>query len=145
MPRSEDRTLRDLIDCLGREGAFRLIDALGGQTRRIPKKPPRWLTNAIGKPDAQRLVNKYKDTHLGIPKAVSWKRAQRNRAIQADYDAGVSVHELVTKYDLTQAQIVNILNSPVENLDTYGFANTVPYFPNGDHRTIDMFGGVTAS
>lgn len=142
MPKQDERTLRSLIDALGRDAAFALVNACGGQYRRVPRKPRAWVVAALGPTDAQRFCNHFRDTPMTIPKAEKWKRAERNRRIREDYDRHkLPIHELVTKYDLTAQRIHMILNAPDEPCDDYGFA-TVPYFPNGDDRTIDMFAGM---
>ncbi len=141
MPKEHDRTLRNLIDAIGRDATFRLVNEYGGQYRRVPRKPQAWVIKALGKVDGARFCNQFAELQLTIPKAERWKRAERNRQIRADFDAKMPIHDLVTKYDLTAKQIHSILNEPAEPCDEYGFS-AMPYYPNGDDRTIDLFGAM---
>jgi hypothetical protein len=139
-----DVTLRQIIDCIGVDAAFRLVDGCGGEFHRIPRKPRKWLADVIGKRDAEIFCNRFSEQHMQIPKADRWKRAQRDRMIHRDFDPpnSLTVHQLVRKWGLGEVQIRTILNRPVEACDEYGTPLERPFYPNGDNRTIDMFGAM---
>ncbi len=128
-----------ILAALGKDATMLLVDKCGGQHHRIPKKPPVWLVDAIGRDAAAQLCQLYGDTFLTIPMAKSWKRQERDRDIRADFDSNTfTVHQLVRKYELHESTIRAILN----NVDAPVNA-AVPRFGGLAHRrdpdTVDLF------
>lgn len=127
-----------ILAALGPDATRALVAAHGGQRHRIPKKAPGWLVDSIGREAAEHLCRLYADTHLTVPMAAEWQRAERDNAIRADYDAGASVHQLVTQYKLHESTVRRILNradepSPAARPRIGGLAHL------RDSATIDLF------
>jgi hypothetical protein len=140
MPSSTDTNIDLILAALGKDATMLLVERCGGQHHRIPKKPPVWLVEAIGRDAAAQLCQLYGDTFLRIPMAKAWKRQERDRDIRADFDPpkNLTVHQLVRKYELCDSTIRAILN----NVDTPVNA-AMPRFGGLAHRrdadTVDMF------
>lgn len=128
-----------ILAALGKHATMLLVERCGGQHHRIPKKPPVWLIEAIGRDAAAQLCLLYGDTFLTIPMAKAWKRQERDRDIRADFDAGTfTVHQLVRKYELHESTIRAILNGVDAPVNA-----AIPRFGGLAHRrdadTVDMF------
>lgn len=121
-----------ILAALGKDATLLLVDRHGGERRRIPKEPRPWLIDSIGTEAAAKLCQLYGDSNLAIPMAKNWKRQERDRAIRADFDARVTVYELVRKYELHESRIRAILN----NVDA-PINMAVPQFGGRAHRRDD--------
>jgi hypothetical protein len=116
---------RNLARLLGTPLAQRLCAALGGTTLPVPKGHPRLaqarlavIEAAIGADGAAILMREYGGEQLYIPRGVVALRAERNRAIRADFarltGSGSSVNaaliELAVLYRICDRQIREIVS-----------------------------------
>jgi len=90
-----------------------ILNRLSGDFRRIAE--------IVGVENALRLSREFGGECVSIPKLGRLRRAVRNTAIRAEYDrasdkTGV-VRRLARRYDLTTAQIYNILGEQPEGDD----------------------------
>ncbi|MBF0383096.1 MAG: hypothetical protein HQL69_18905 [Magnetococcales bacterium] len=69
------------------------------------------LVDVIGNDATEILISELKGERLDIPKLSHLKRKFRNSQIILDHDKGLSVKELVVKYDLCARQIYRVLNN----------------------------------
>lgn len=106
-------SLQHLVGLIGWEVAIRLAETLGGITYDMPKSADcaagERLTEIIGRAATEKLVEHFGGSALYLPMAATAIRRARDRAMVAEYGAGVSVNELVLKYRLCDRQIWSIL------------------------------------
>lgn len=113
-----------LVETLGLDAARVFIGAYGGKQVKIPDGSRRggafsvWLDEALGVEAARALKAVFGGEEITVPMLYAELIAARNRLIVADYEAGMSMLELVRKYHLSQRQIRTILNSPIDD-DSY--------------------------
>lgn len=96
-------SLKLLMECGVPEGVvWRLVEACGGMRIVIPAepRPHHELVKFLGLEAARLLSGAAARQDLQIPRCTRLKRALRNRAIRADYDAGATANDLVLKYEV---------------------------------------------
>lgn len=104
---------RLLASLIGEEALRTLISVAGGLAIRIPKKPPLDGPLAELPMPAQEALARYASGDvLYIPKCDGARRAERDAAIRAAYDAGALVQDLARQYGLTERWIYEILGRP---------------------------------
>lgn len=115
---------RQLVDMLTLATTLKLVDAYGGTHFPIPKTARQEgqyfaaLAEAVGVDAANKLVKRYGNTRLYVPKCAAALRALRDASIRADYDmsCGELGHNatvnnvLVPKYKLCDRRIEEILS-----------------------------------
>lgn len=110
--------IKDLASVIGLPDALRLMTQLGGLELYMPKSRNSrvWdtLAEVIGEEAADRMVARYADTRLNIPRGVVAARAARNARLRAAYDGGTPVDTLALEYHLTVRHVREILNAPDE-------------------------------
>lgn len=112
-----------LIDAIGVDATEVLLRGFGGKIMRIPYGRGTagvftdWLVNNIGQVATQALIGRFGGERLALPKDQATLLASRNALIVEDYDAGMSMIELVRKYDRTERQIRTIIGRPVLKID----------------------------
>lgn len=89
--------------------------AYGGGHLSIPSKvsAKHPLAQALGLPHAQRLCEQFARETLQIPKWDAVEKAQRaarNQAIRRQRQQGVGLFSLAREYNLTERQVINIIN-----------------------------------
>jgi hypothetical protein len=151
MAKPEREANIDLIaSTIGVAAALALVKKEGGKIRRVPDKPSDWLLIALPEDEhpgaAKAFCGMFRQSIMTIPKAMAWRRAQRDRQIIAAYDGGATVHELVEEHDLTEKQIRIILNRPTPELTPGEQAElTGGVAQRRDRYTIDLFNAGAAS
>lgn len=133
-----------IANTIGVAASLALVKKEGGKIRRVPDKPSDWLLIALPEDEhpgaAKAFCGMFRQSIMTIPKAMAWRRAQRDRQIIAAYDAGASVHELVEEHDLTEKQIRIILNRPAPEPTPGEQAElTGGVAQRRDRFTIDLF------
>lgn len=98
---------------IGREALRTLISVAGGLAIRIPKRPPLDGPLAELPLPAQEALARYAGGDvLYIPKCDAARRAERDAAIRAAYDAGARVQDLAREYGLSERWVYEILGRP---------------------------------
>ena len=114
-----------LVDAIGLVAARRLVREYGGKQIKIPSgsRPGgtfcAWLDESLGVEAARALKATFGGETITVPMLYDQMLAARNRLIVADFDGGMSMLELVRKYELTERQIRTILKQPAGD-DTLG-------------------------
>lgn len=112
----------DLVELLGYEAAMRLVEAFGGLELEVPNgttigKTEGPLTariiQALGGGLAARFMATYGGEPLYIPRCVQALRDERDRAIQADYDAGLRVPDIAQKYMISERWVWVVLKRAI--------------------------------
>ena len=68
------------------------------------------LKNLLGESLFQNISNIFAGQRIIFPKDPHYlEKDDRNNRIRKEYDSGVSVSDLMDKYDLSQSQIYNII------------------------------------
>lgn len=107
-----------LVETIGLEAAQCLVREYGGKQIKVPDGSGRagafsaWMDEALGVEPARALRATFGGECITVPMLYAQMLAARDRLIVADYDAGLSMLELVRKYKLTERQIRTILNRP---------------------------------
>lgn len=114
-----------LVETIGLEAAQHLVREYGGKQIKIPDGSGRagafsaWLDEALGIEPARALRATFGGETITVPKLYAQMLAARDRLIVADYDASMTMLELVRKYSLTERQLRTILNRPAAD-DSFG-------------------------
>lgn len=111
MPKSIVR----MAETIGWVAALKLIQCVPGRRMYVPSKlkADDFLVQMLGQEAADKLVKFAPGQEIFIPKAKRRLLAIRNARIVEDYNAGITVPELVSKYDLTDRHIYSLLGAPV--------------------------------
>lgn len=113
MPIADTVLLERLI---GREALERLVELAGGLAVHVPKSAPLGGLLAELPPLAQEQLAKYVGGDvLYIPKCDARKRAVRDAAIVAAYDAGATVKALARSYGMSERWVYEILGRPQDD------------------------------
>ena len=104
--------LEDIKELIGWPATQALLEAFGGQTISIPGRSSAALSQVVGPDAAAKLSARYGGAQLYIAKTYRRAWPERNQRILRDYQSGVPVRRLAQKYELSDRQIRNILNSP---------------------------------
>jgi len=70
------------------------------------------LISIIGDEAFNKLVKQYPGMNVYIPKKYDRKfydRKQRNKQLREDYFAGMEIHDLMAKYNLSKATVYKII------------------------------------
>lgn len=103
------RSLRNIVDCVGVEQAYRLTCLYGGRPKYIPKHAERTKLAKWLPPKALKaLIERFAGAALEIPKSDHFARQLRNQRIHEDSLQGCSRTALADKYGLSLRQIGNI-------------------------------------
>lgn len=104
---------RLLARLIGEDALRTLIRVAGGLALRIPKRPPLDGPLAELPLPAQEALARYAGGDvLYIPKCDASRRAARDAAIRAAYDAGARVQDLAREHGLTERWVYEILGRP---------------------------------
>ena len=108
----------DLIELLGHEAAMRLVDAFGGLEIEVPNGRVEGpltarIIQTLGGGLAARFMAHYGGEALYIPRCVQAIRDERDRAIQADYDAGSRVPDIAQKYMISERWVWVVLKRAI--------------------------------
>lgn len=107
-----------LVETIGLQATLALVRAFGGKVITIPNGRgaagpfSAWLVQELGAEAARRLSAVFGGERLPVPRLAAQAIEARNRALRADYDAGVRMIELVRRYERTERQIRTILGMP---------------------------------
>lgn len=109
--RSKQTATQFLIALIGVDGARKLSDAYGGTVLNVPRsvRPGSPLVRVLGEYAVGRLVGGFAGDTVYIPKDVASVRANRDRAIVAEFESGNCVRDLSLAYGLTMRRIQSIL------------------------------------
>ena len=103
-------TMNELIDVIGKEAAFRLVEAFGGVKVYVPLPchlPGHPLEAVLG-PQAARLAAEFARIEICVPKGRDQVIELRNREIIRRSKAGETVKTLALSYNLSERHIWNI-------------------------------------
>ncbi|ACJ31474.1 Conserved hypothetical protein [Shewanella piezotolerans WP3] len=104
--------LQDLIQLLGLDDTYDLLEHLGGRVIYIAKDPNRTkLSQSVPTPILAQLSYCYGGSTIEFPKQDHFYRLIRNEVIQNEIEAGSPRKSLANKYNLTVRQISNIKSS----------------------------------
>lgn len=105
----------ELIALIGEEAFANLACVFGGTKLYVgaSENMMRKLTIVVGEEAAHKMIHAYSGGWIDIPKYTSPELALRNRRIVQDYDAGITLRQLVQKYELSERQICNVLKKPL--------------------------------
>ena len=98
----------EIIVTIGKESAAKLSESFGGRTLYFSKTPKDDVINAIGYQAALKLAEVYDGCLIYIHNAKAAKMDARNKLIKADKAAGLSIRDLVEKYNLSDRRIFSI-------------------------------------
>lgn len=98
----------EIIEVIGTESALKLSESFGGITLYVGRVLSVDVTNAIGYQAALKISEVYGGCYLYIPNAKAAKMAVRNQLIKSDKSAGVTIRDLVAKYNLSDRRIFSI-------------------------------------
>lgn len=106
-------SMADLVDIIGLPAVLKLMDTFGGTEFWVPRRMPHNhpAVDAIGPEAAQTLCEYMAGERLKVPRGRHLKNEIRNRAIRRERHEGASLAELALRYDLTDRQVMNILNA----------------------------------
>jgi hypothetical protein len=130
------QSIAEMADMFGYEPTMQFVRVFGGRTLYdMPggKRAGGPLTEQINEifgPDAKRFMAYFASTDLYVPRCWRDLIDQRDRAIQADYDAGMSVSQLVTKYQMCDRGIFKRLKRSIPDATPRARA---------DDSQLDMF------
>lgn len=98
---------------IGREALDALISTCGGLEVHIPKNlPMSGPLCDLPLPAQQALAQAFGGTELYVPKCDGARRARRDAAIIAAYDAGQRVQDIARRFGLTERWVYEILGRP---------------------------------
>ena len=110
MPRADTT---ELVAAVGEAAARQLIEAFGGRSLAVPRRPGSMghaqLVECLGEPAAAALCLHFGGTEVYIPKPDADHRRARNTRLRADYDSGIPVADLVTRYRLSERWVYAVL------------------------------------
>ncbi|MCI1193399.1 hypothetical protein MOJ79_16315 [Calidifontimicrobium sp. SYSU G02091] len=111
-----DTTLLEKL--IGEDALRTLIGVAGGLALRIPKSPP--LSGPLAElpmPAQEALARYAAGDILYIPKCDGARRAARDAAIRAAYDAGHRVQDIAREHRLTERWVYEILGRDDQNAE----------------------------
>lgn len=113
--------LRDLIDCVGEEAAFALIDWRGGAYLSIPKRvdPQHMLVEHIGPVAFVSLVERFGGETIMLPKKDAVTRQQRHQIVRhLRYIERLTVDQIAIRTGYTMRRVFQILGErPAEPMN----------------------------
>ncbi len=95
--------LQPLVDAIGIDAAFALIEARGGNRVYVPMTALPWLIDTVGEAAARRLVEIYGRGYLKVPLGRTW----RALAYQA---RGMSYAQIARRCGCTEDAVWRILD-----------------------------------
>lgn len=106
-------SMAELVDIIGLPAVLQLMKAFGGTEIWIPQKlnHAHGLVAAIGPEAAQTLCEHMTCERVKVPRGAEIIREIRNRAIRRERREGAKLDELALRYEITDRQVLNILNS----------------------------------
>lgn len=116
--------LQEIVDLIGMERACALVEWRGGTYAYVPRRltddDAREIVGVIGRDAVELLSQHYGGSRLYVPRGGEARRlrAQRNEAIVAEYDAGMSAMQLALRYGLTERQVWRIISAAPPPVDT---------------------------
>ena len=104
------RSLVDLIDVVGVEGARRIVERWGGTRLWVPRSAAgHELADVVGEEASGRLCRAWGGEAHAIPRAVALERAERDRRIRGLHEAGMSAAEIARQERITIGRVYQIL------------------------------------
>ncbi len=106
-------SMADLVDIIGLPAVLSLMKTFGGTEVWVPQKLSHAhdLVRAIGPEAAQTLCEYMAGERCKVPRGADITREIRNRAIRRERREGAKLAELALRYEVTDRQVLNILNS----------------------------------
>lgn len=106
-------SMAELADIIGLPAVLALMKAFGGTELWVPQKlsHAHALVGAIGPEAAQTLCEYMAGERCKVPRGAEIIREIRNRAIRRERREGAKLDELALRYEITDRQVLNILNS----------------------------------
>jgi hypothetical protein len=109
MQRPSTAVMRMLVETIGSDSAWRLVERLGGTSLYVPWQPTDSLLSRVPAEDARTLCARLGGETIDIPLCLTASLADRNARIRAEADAGVSHGALARRYRTTERHIRRIL------------------------------------
>lgn len=105
----------ELIALIGEEAFLNLVCVFGGGKLYIGAKENgvRKLTIVMGSEAAHKMIQAYGGGWINVPRHTAAALASRNKQIIKDCDAGLTMRQLASKYELTDRQIYMIMKKPI--------------------------------
>lgn len=105
------RVLRELIECVGEAGAFRLVEHRGGAWICVPVvvTPDHMLASILTPTEFARLVEWYASETVMLPKYDSVARQIRYRTVVRMRQEGAQIDEIVAKTGYSSRWVWKIL------------------------------------
>lgn len=123
---------RELVVIFGFLPTIRALIEFGGERVVVPVKVPASddhpLVARLGRETVEKLVSARPGDRFDMPGVTSIERLLRNNALRADFDAGVSVRELVARYRLSDRHVRMLLG---EGASTTPHARVTPDSTSG--------------
>jgi hypothetical protein len=109
------QTLVMIAQIAGWDAAMRLVQHVGGQSRRIPHESTEehWLYVLVGPEAAAAICQHFGGDVLTVPRNLGEMYEVRNRLIRSERPK-TTIRGLATKWGLTERQIYNVLGSVEE-------------------------------
>jgi len=108
-------SIRTLADLIGLPAASVLVKTYGGTVIQIPSgrkaegKRLCELVQVLGFDAAEALILNYGGEHFTVPRCQADWRADRDRQMIAEYNAGMKPGSLARRYGMTDRNVRNIL------------------------------------
>jgi Mor family transcriptional regulator len=116
----------ELIDVVGMDAAFKLVERFGGTHLNIPKRanPSHKLCTVIQPSEFAKLCAYYGGTVLEIDRCTALLKNVKHRLILEEFNNGMTNAELARKYQTTERQIRRIKRKfleekPLVNVDLF--------------------------
>lgn len=112
------QSVSDIVDLIGYDAAMRLVGEWGGITLDVPEGKhggplTESLEELLGCTAAQQFFATYGGEHLYIPRCAQAIRDQRDLAIQAAYDDGTRVPDIVRSFGVTERWVWVVLKRAI--------------------------------
>jgi len=102
--------VRELVDLLGLDEAWRLLSARGGGFIYIPADPASTpLRDVLSAASLAKLCQRYRGSSLELPTDCAIVRALRDVQIREAYAGGASARALAHRYRLTRRHVLRIV------------------------------------
>lgn len=129
------QSIVDMASMFGYEATMQFVQVFGGRTiRSMPGGTKGGVVNdaieEIFGAQAKRFMAYYAHTQLYVPRCRSELVNARNRAIQLDFDGGMTIDKLVIKYGICDRAVSKVLKRVIPD-------SVVP--PRHDDGQLDMF------
>lgn len=105
--------LQEIAEHIGEEAALQLADLFGGSRLWISNKeiPSDHPINQMPPESIARLQREYGGQYVFVPKAKSFRVAQRNQLMLAARSAGMSMRQIALEFSVNERDVYRIFKS----------------------------------